>query len=195
MARKSSKSVKLSKKFEFNFEVVLIIVLIIVAIVLICFLNRKYRGVEGFKDKTEAELAAAAKAAAAAEAKAAAEKKAKKRIHFFYATWCTHSMDYINADPDGLDALEAALTNALVQIGSDVAVDTVLIKYDVGAADAAVKKVATDAATKAVVTKLPSFYVVTDGTVELKYVGDYDKFKDETVGTVLNGKLVEWLKE
>ena len=48
MARKSSKSVKLSKKFEFNFEVVLIIVLIIVAIVLICFLNRKYRGVEGF---------------------------------------------------------------------------------------------------------------------------------------------------
>ena len=68
MARKSSKSVKLSKKFEFNFEVVLIIVLIIVAIVLICFLNRKYRGVEGFQAKTEEELAA--------------EKKAKKEYIF-----------------------------------------------------------------------------------------------------------------
>ena len=177
MARKSSKSVKLSKKFGFNFEVVLIIVLIIVAIVLICFLNRKYRGVEGFEES-------------------AGEKTArieKKRIHFFYADWCTHSMDYINADTDGLTALKAALTDALKNIGSNVAVDTVLIQYDVGDADADKKEAATAAATKAKVTKLPVFYVVTDDTVDPKYVGDYDEFKDTTVGADLNGKLVTWL--
>ena len=171
MARKSSKIVKLSKKFEFNFEVVLIIVLIIVAIVLICFLNRKYRGVEGFN--TEAELAA--------------EKKAKKRIHFFFAKWCKHSTDYINAESDGLKALEKALGDAGLTAAD------VLIKYDVGADDDVKKKAATDAAEAAKVTKLPAFYVVTDATVDQKYVGDYDQFKDITVGADLNGKLVTWL--
>ena len=178
MARKSSKSVKLSKKFEFNFEVVLIIVLIIVAIVLICFLNRKYRGVEGF-------------AAESADDKTA--RIDKKRIHFFYAEWCAHSMKYMDADPDGFEALKEELTNALGQIGSDVGVDAVLIKYDVGAADANVKKVATDEATKAGVSKLPAFYVVTDNTADTKYADGYDQFKDKTVGKTLNDELVKWL--
>ena len=172
MARKSSKSVKLSKKFGFNFEVVLIIVLIIVAIVLICFLNRKYRGVEGFE--SPAELAA---------------RIEKKRIHFFFAKWCKHSTDYINAESDGLKALEKALGDAGLTAAD------VLIKYDVGADDDVKKKAATEAAEAAKVTKLPAFYVVTDATVDPKYVGDYDQFKDITVGADLNGKLVTWLNK
>ena len=93
-------------------------------------------------------------------------------------------MDYINADTDGLTALTAALPEDN---------RAQLIEYNVGAADDNVKKVATDAATKAKVTKLPSFYVVTDDTVDPKYADGYDQFKDETVGKALNAKLVTWL--
>jgi hypothetical protein len=172
MARKSSKSVKLSKKFELNFEVVLIIVLIIVAIVLICFLNRKYRGVEGFAEESTEDKTA---------------RIEKKRIHFFYAEWCKHSTDYINADSDGLDALKVALVTAKLNV------DEVLIEYNVGEDDDVKQKAATDAATKAGVSKLPSFYVVTDGTAATPIYDEVQPFKDETVGKDLNAKLVNWL--
>ena len=92
MARKSSKSIK---PFELNFEVVLIIVLIIVAICLVCFLNRKYRGVEGFYT-TQAGTTTA-------------KDKDKKELHFFYADWCGYSTKYIKATSNGLEALKDAL--------------------------------------------------------------------------------------
>ena len=76
MARKSSKSLnKSTKPFVINFEVVLIIILIIVAILLVCFLNRKFRGVEGFQTTTA--------------------KETTKELHFFYADWCGYSTKYI----------------------------------------------------------------------------------------------------
>ena len=134
MARKSSKSVKISKKLEINFEVVLIIILIIVAILLVCFLNRKFSGVEGFyNDKTTS-----------ASVTSSTSNKDEKQLHFFYADWCGYSTKYIE---DYLPDLEKKLGNDIDK----------LQKYNVDDDESKAQ------ATLAGVTKLPSFYTFTNG--------------------------------
>ena len=164
MARKSSKSIK---PFELNFEVVLIIVLIIVAICLVCFLNRKYRGVEGFYT-TQAGTTTA-------------KDKDKKELHFFYADWCGYSTKYIEAESNGLAALKDALKDALEDTPMNVS--DVLKDYNVDRGEG--KKHAKTSG----VTKLPTFYTFTNGKYDT-----VQQFKDAGLGTeTVNTALVNWL--
>lgn len=151
MGRKSAKSVK-NGLIDMNFEVVLVIVLIIVAILLVCFLNKKFRSSEAFTNnilQTQPSVSG------------------DKQLHFFYATWCGYSTNYLEDDTKGVRQLRDMISDNNL-IGS-------LVEHDV---DSDMGK---DVASVAGVSKLPSFYKFENGI--------YTKFE----GSINNQAMIDWL--
>ena len=154
MGRKSAKSAKSTKNslIDLNFEVVLVIVLIIVAILLVCFLNRKFRSSEAFTNNILQTQPSVGN---------------NKQLHFFYATWCRYSTNYLEDDTNGVQQLRDMISDNTL-IGSLVEHD---VDSDIG------KRVASNAG----VSKLPSFYKFENGT--------YTKFE----GVINNQAMIDWL--
>lgn len=151
MVKKSSSKAS-SSIINLQFEVVLVIVLIIVSILLACYLSRTLGANEQFVDVTHQ-----------------AQKQTNKQLHFFYATWCGYSRNYLNDRTNGIAQLRQMIeSNNLV--GS-------LIEHDVESDTG--KQVANIAN----VTQLPSFYKLEKGV--------YTRFE----GSINNQSMIDWLKQ
>ena len=151
MVRKSS-SKKSSNFINLQFEVVLVIVLIIVAILLACFLSKKFGENEQFINVTHQ-----------------VQNQTNKQLHFFYATWCGYSRNYLNDTTNGIAQLRNMIdTNNLV--GS-------LIEHDVES------DTGRSVANQVNVSQLPSFYKLENGV--------YTRFE----GSINNQAMIDWLKQ